>query len=67
MAQRETVSRTSDFPARNGSGVPAPCSSPQAPAAYSVLTHEAIIDSTWDSAISPLLLKRFPASNRRRN
>src|ERR1039458_1600212 len=29
---------------------------------YSVLTHEAIIDSTWDSAIKPLLLKRFPAS-----
>ena len=29
--------------------------------AYSVLTHEAIIDSTWDSAIKPLLLKRFPA------
>ncbi|MEN6607470.1 MAG: zinc dependent phospholipase C family protein [Bryobacteraceae bacterium] len=28
--------------------------------AYSVLTHEAIIDSTWDSAIIPLLLKRFP-------
>ena len=27
---------------------------------YSVLTHEAIIDSTWDSAIRPLLLKRFP-------
>jgi hypothetical protein len=27
--------------------------------AYSVLTHEAIIDSTWDSAIRPLLLKRF--------
>src|SRR5882672_7645602 len=27
---------------------------------YSVLTHEAIIDSTWDSAIAPLLLKRFP-------
>ncbi len=23
--------------------------------AYSVLTHEAIIDSTWDSAIKPLL------------
>ena len=34
------------------------------PAAYSytVLTHEAIIDSTWDSAIKPLLLKRFPAA-----
>ena len=28
--------------------------------AYSVLTHEAIIDSTWDSAIKPLLLQRFP-------
>jgi hypothetical protein len=35
-----------------------------APAAYpySVLTHEAIIDSTWDSAIKPLLVGRFPAS-----
>ena len=30
--------------------------------AYSVLTHEAIIDSTWDSAIKPLLLKRFSAA-----
>jgi hypothetical protein len=29
---------------------------------YSVLTHEAIIDTTWDSAIKPLLLKRFPAA-----
>ena len=29
---------------------------------YSVLTHEAIVDSTWDSALKPLLLKRFPAS-----
>ncbi|HUD98351.1 MAG TPA: zinc dependent phospholipase C family protein [Bryobacteraceae bacterium] len=29
---------------------------------YSILTHEAIIDSTWDSAIKPLLLKRFPTS-----
>ena len=28
--------------------------------AYSVLTHEAVIDSAWDSAIRPLLLKRFP-------
>lgn len=31
---------------------------------YSVLTHEAIIDSAWDSAIKPLLLRRFPASSR---
>jgi hypothetical protein len=29
---------------------------------YSVLTHEAIVDSTWDSAIKPLLLKRFPSA-----
>jgi len=28
--------------------------------AYSVLTHEAIIDSAWDEAIKPSLLKRFP-------
>jgi Zinc dependent phospholipase C len=30
--------------------------------AYSVLSHEAIIDSAWDDAIKPLLLKRFPDS-----
>jgi hypothetical protein len=29
---------------------------------YSVLTHEAIIDSTWDGDIKPQLLKRFPAA-----
>jgi hypothetical protein len=29
---------------------------------YSVLTHEAIIDSAWDTAIRPLLLRRFPAA-----
>lgn len=27
---------------------------------YSVLTHEAIIDSVWDTNIKPLLLQRFP-------
>jgi hypothetical protein len=27
---------------------------------YSVLTHEAIIDSAWDTNIKPLLKKRFP-------
>jgi hypothetical protein len=36
--------------------------STQTASSYSILTHEAIIDSTWDSAIKPLLLKRFPAS-----
>src|SRR5690349_21071011 len=29
---------------------------------YSVLTHEAIVDSLWDSSIQKLLLKRFPAA-----
>ena len=28
--------------------------------AYSVLTHEAIVDSAWDSDLKPLLLRRFP-------
>ena len=28
--------------------------------AYSVLTHEAIIDSSWPKELRPLLLKRFP-------
>jgi hypothetical protein len=30
--------------------------------AYSVLTHEANIDSLWESAIQPLLKERFPAA-----
>jgi hypothetical protein len=29
-------------------------------AAYSVLSHEAIIDSAWDTNIKPVLVKRFP-------
>ena len=33
---------------------------PTEAAAYAVLAHEAIIDSTWDANIRPLLLKRFP-------
>jgi hypothetical protein len=35
-------------------GLPAPAS------AYSVLTHEAIIDSAWPNELRPLLLQRFP-------
>jgi Zinc dependent phospholipase C len=31
--------------------------------AYSVLTHEAIIDVVWDSNLRPLLLKRFPTAS----
>jgi hypothetical protein len=30
--------------------------------AYSVLTHEAVIDASWDRSIQPLLLQRFPGS-----
>ena len=33
-------------------------------AAYSVLTHEAIIDAAWGDSIRPLLLKRFPSATR---
>ena len=29
---------------------------------YSVLTHEAIVDSVWDTSIREMLLKRFPAA-----
>jgi len=36
--------------------------SAQPASSYSVLTHEAIVDSLWDGGIKPLLLKRFPAS-----
>ena len=30
--------------------------------AYSVLTHEAIIDAVWEDGIKPLLIARFPAT-----
>jgi hypothetical protein len=33
---------------------------PPPSSAYSVLAHEAIVDSAWDEAIKPLLLERFP-------
>ena len=33
---------------------------PSAVRGYSVLTHEAIIDTAWDAGIKPLLLRRFP-------
>ncbi len=36
--------------------------SPAQIAAYAVLSHEAIIDSVWDTNIRSLLLKRFPAA-----
>jgi hypothetical protein len=36
--------------------------SPVRCAAYAVLSHEAVVDSAWDTSIRPLLLKRFPQS-----
>jgi zinc dependent phospholipase C len=50
-----------------GTGLAAVCvlvlflSWPARCAAYSVLSHEAIIDSAWDTSIKPILLKRFPS------
>jgi hypothetical protein len=35
----------------------------QASLGYSVLTHQAIIDSAWEDSIKPLLLKRFPRTS----
>ncbi|RKR85380.1 zinc dependent phospholipase C [Mucilaginibacter gracilis] len=35
-----------------------PCSSQ----AYSILTHEALIDASWDKSIKPLLKAKFPAA-----
>src|SRR5947209_9698682 len=60
----QTISRTRRLlraACRAGVSLLVLCCGPPA-TAYSVLTHEAIIDSTWDSAIKPLLLKRFPAA-----
>src|ERR1035437_663545 len=61
MTQHETVRRLRKLSCSAAFGLlllfPVP-----AAYAYSVLTHEAIIDSTWDSAIKPVLLKRFPAA-----
>ena len=37
--------------------------SPANAPAYSVLSHEAVIDASWDSSIKPLLLARYPNSN----
>jgi hypothetical protein len=37
-------------------------SGPRPCLAYAVLSHEAIIDSAWDTNIRPMLLKRFPHS-----
>ncbi len=33
---------------------------PRPAAAYSVLTHEALVDVAWDDVIAPLLREKFP-------
>src|SRR6202035_2146348 len=38
--------------------------SPTRSFSYSLLTHEQIIDLTWDDAIVPLLLSRYPDATR---
>lgn len=47
------------LPAAVGAGLLLLLTAPVA-SSYSVLTHEAIIDSVWDSSIKGLLLQRFP-------
>jgi hypothetical protein len=37
---------------------------PNSGGAYSVLTHEAIIDAVWGTHLQPLLQKRFPDATR---
>lgn len=39
------------------------CALTQASFGYSVLTHEAIIDSVWNDSLKPLILKRFPGTS----
>jgi hypothetical protein len=57
LTKHETIGRLRKF--RSAPLLLLPLFSVSAASAYSVLTHESIIDSTWDSAIKPLLLKRF--------
>ena len=33
---------------------------PLSTSAYSILTHEAIIDASWEKSIQPLLKRKFP-------
>jgi hypothetical protein len=61
MIRHEERRRFGKLPPFAAFGLLALCST-QIAFSYSVLTHEAIIDSTWDSAIKPLLLQRFPGS-----
>lgn len=48
---------------RLGTGVLLTLVCMRAAAGYSVLTHQAIIDTAWKDSIEPLLLKRFPRAS----
>jgi hypothetical protein len=39
------------------------CAAPRSADAYSVLAHEALIDSAWEDVIAPMLRDRFPAAS----
>jgi Zinc dependent phospholipase C len=39
------------------------CAAPRSTNAYSVLAHEALIDSAWEDVIAPMLRERFPAAS----
>jgi hypothetical protein len=39
------------------------CTAPRSADAYSVLAHEALIDSAWEDVIAPMLRDRFPAAS----
>ena len=39
------------------------CTAPRRAEAYSVLAHEALIDSAWENAIAPMLRERFPEAS----
>ncbi len=38
------------------------CGTPQVSRAYSVLTHEAIVDASWEKSMRPLLKRKFPGA-----
>jgi len=39
------------------------CAAPRSAGAYSVLAHEALVDSAWQDVIAPMLRKRFPEAS----
>ena len=50
------------MPVRRAAGLCLTLLLPSLAAGYSVLAHEAIVDTVWEGHLRPLLLKRFPAA-----